>query len=560
LLSRRKIDVSDELHASHPAGFHGPKCWVLTLLAGLALGFVLAKALPQPAALTVDDLSKMKSKTVEEFKAESDPAFRKPDVQPERDRHGEKAGEATANSGHGAEAPVHWSKINAPNVPLYLSIPFALLLLAIALMPFINQHFWEHHYPDFAFLLGGLMVSYYLFGLNAMTTLTGVANYGLFKMEHVGLEYFQFLALVGSLYVVTGGVLIDIKGKAGTKLNVTILIIGAVIANLIGTTGAAALLIRSYIRINKHRIKPFHILFFIFIVANCGGCLTPIGDPPLFLGYLQGVPFAWTVVHCLPAWATAVGLLVLMFYIFDVRALAAYEKESGKEENPEKNSVRISGLHNFIFLGVVLFGVFFDEIFHTHGVGAILQVVAAAVAYKFSKKECLQANEFTFGPIREVGFLFFGLFATMVPALEYLALNAQAMGVASPTAFYFASGSLSSFLDNAPTYLNFFSAAHGLSGLEMGKSLGTPAWMALEHVGQTGFTPNQILLAISLSSVFFGSNTYIGNAPNFMVKAISESAGVKMPSFFGYIIRYTIPIMLPVLIVIWVVFVSGWVL
>jgi Na+/H+ antiporter NhaD/arsenite permease-like protein len=341
---------------------------------------------------------------------------------------------------------------------------------------------------------------------------------------------------------------------------VTILMIGAVIANFIGTTGAAALLIRSYIRINKHRIKPFHILFFIFIVANCGGCLTPIGDPPLFLGYLQGVPFAWTVVHCLPAWATAVGLLVLLFYIFDVRALAAYEKESGKEENPEKNSVRISGLHNFIFLGVVLFGVFFDEIFHTHGVGAILQVIAAAVAYKFSTKECLQANEFTFGPIREVGFLFFGLFATMVPALEYLALNAQSMGVASPTAFYFASGSLSSFLDNAPTYLNFFSAAHGLAGLEMGKSLGTPAWLALEHVGQTGFTPNQILLAISLSAVFSGSNTYIGNAPNFMVKAISESAGVKMPSFFGYIIRYTIPIMLPVLIVIWVVFVSGWVL
>lgn len=521
------------------------------MVAGLVLGLVLAKTLPKPAPLSVEALAQMKAKTVEAFKAENEARIK-------AWKEEQRAPDVKKN--HDEEKPVHWSKISAPNIPLYYSVPFLLLLLSIALMPFIHRRFWEHYYPDFAFFLGGLMISFYLFGLTSFTTLKGVENFGLFRMEHVGMEYFQFLALVGSLYVVTGGILIDIKGKAGPKLNATILIIGAVIANLIGTTGAAALLIRSYIRINKHRIRPFHILFFIFIVANCGGCLTPIGDPPLFLGYLNGVPFTWTIVHCLPAWATAVGLLVLIFYILDVRALAAYEKGQGQEEHPAENQVRIFGRRNFIFLGIVLFGVFFDELFHTDGVGALLQIATAAVAYKLSRPECLHVNEFSFAPIQEVAALFFGLFATMVPALEYLALNAQSMGVATPTAFYWSSGALSSFLDNAPTYLNFFSAGHGLAGMEMGKTLGTPAWLALEQVGASGFTPNQILLGIALGSVFFGSNTYIGNAPNFMVKAISESAGVRMPSFFGYIFRYTLPIMIPVLLVVWILFISGWVL
>ncbi|MCW8133252.1 MAG: sodium:proton antiporter [Planctomycetota bacterium] len=458
------------------------------------------------------------------------------------------------------------SEINAPNIQPVLAIPFALLLLSIALMPFINQHFWEHHFPDFAFCLGGIMIAYYIVALNGFTTLTGDPHYGRHKMIHVGLEYFQFIALVGSLYVVTGGILIRFRGLGTPVINTGILAVGAVLANVIGTTGASALLIRSYIKVNKHRVRAFHVMLFIFIVSNCGGCLTPIGDPPLFLGYLQGVPFGWTMVHCLPAWALCVGVLLTIFFVLDTMAIKKYRQEQSSAEAAEPFGVSIAGVANFFFLGLVLLGVFLDTLLEPLHLphapyGAILQVVAATLAYKLSNPDNLKGNEFTFGPIKEVGFLFVGLFATMVPALDYLGNNAGKLGVSTPTAFYFASGALSSFLDNAPTYLNFLSAAHGLAGLEMGKAATkTFAWLDLHTVGSTGVHPFRFLLAISLGSVFFGANTYIGNAPNFMVKAISETSGVKMPSFFGYIVAYAIPILIPTFIVIWFIFVSGHVL
>jgi len=483
---------------AHGGGFHGPKCWAVTLVVGLLLGFGLTFILPAPTAL----------------------ALGKPNVQP------------------------------------FLAIPFGLLLLSIALMPFINAKFWEHHFPDFAFLLGGTMIAYYIVGLNVYTV--GGRAYGPDKMKEVGVEYFKFIALIGSLYVVTGGVLIDIKGKGRPVLNTLLLGIGAVIANLIGTTGASALLIRPYIRINKDRIRPFHVMLFIFIVSNCGGCLTPIGDPPLFLGYLKGVPFEWTIARCLPAWATAVGLLLAVFFVLDTMALKAHLAANPSADDKTPNTFSISGLLNFFFLGVVLVGVFLDkwlEPLHLphFPYGATLQLVAATLAYKLSRPENLKANEFTFNPIKEVGLLFIGIFATMVPALDYLENNAASLGVSSPSAFYWASGTLSSFLDNAPTYLNFLTASHGLAGLEVGTQ--TAPWLELANVGNTGFSAEKMLLAISLGSVFFGANTYIGNGPNFMVKAISESAGVTMPSFFGYIIKYTLPILIPIFILIWLLFV-----
>jgi Na+/H+ antiporter NhaD/arsenite permease-like protein len=495
-----------ELTPSGHRVFHGPKCWAAALLAGLALGAGFAFLLPSPAPLDAGP----------------------PDVQP------------------------------------FLALPFALLLLAIAVMPFLNQRFWEHHYPDFAFLLGGATVAYYVVGLRGYA-FDGHA-YGPARMLEVGREYFQFIALIGSLYVVTGGIHIDVRGRGTPRVNTVLLAVGAVVANVFGTTGAAALLIRPFLRINKHRIRPFHVVLFIFIVANCAGCLTPIGDPPLFIGYLKNVSFTWTLVHCLPAWAVAVGLLLVIFFILDTRAMKEHQAAgAAREPASERTTVAISGWLNFVFLGVVLFGVFFDRqvFFRLTGqeppvpLGACLQIAAALAAYKLSQPENLRANEFTFNPIKEVALLFAGIFATMVPALDYLANHAAGLGVTTPTSFYWATGTLSSFLDNAPTYYNFFSAAHGLAGLEPGRQ--TEAWLALPAVGPAGASAAKILLAVSLGSVFFGANTYIGNGPNFMVKAISEAAGVPMPTFFGYLFKYTLPIMLPILAVVWVLFVSGWV-
>jgi Na+/H+ antiporter NhaD/arsenite permease-like protein len=492
-------------------GFHGPKCWAVTLLAGLVAGALLALVLPAPQGLV---------------------------------------------SG-------------VPDVQMYVALPFALLLLSIALMPFINVHFWEHHYPDFAVFLGGVVVSFYLIALDGFSTADGHAHYGRLRMVHVGREYFQFIALIGSLYIVTGGILIDIRGQATPRVNTVLLGVGAVVANLFGTTGAAALLIRPFLRINKHRIRPFHVVLFIFVVANCGGCLTPIGDPPLFLGYLEGVPFTWTLLRCLPAWATCVGVLLAVFYAMDRAAWRRSQPEAAAAAGGEgaRVTVRVSGFRNFVFLGVVLFGVFLDKLIEEltgHPVevpfGAFLQLAAAFAAYRLSRPENLAGNEFSFNPIREVALLFVGIFATMVPALDYLQNNADALGVTTPSAFYWASGSLSSFLDNAPTYYNFLSAAYGL-GNSAGPMAAPPLaeahqWVHLPALGG-GYVHAPVLLAISLSSVFFGSNTYIGNGPNFMVKAISEAAGVPMPSFFGYIIKYTLPILLPVLALIWLLYVSG---
>lgn len=529
-------------------GFHGPKCWVIALVAGLILGSILSFVLPAVRAYTPDEIAAKKGVDKDELEQKLEEKIREHEAKKDEDHHG--------------HAPVALKDIKAPDIPLYLAIPFLTLLILIAVMPLKAPHFWEHHFPDFAFFLGGIVVAYYLIALGDYTTVKGEAGYGAHKMMHVGMEYFQFIALVGSLYVVTGGILVDIKGRGVPIINTLILAIGGVIANIIGTTGAAALLIRSYIRINKHRISPFHIVLFIFIVANCGGCLTPIGDPPLFLGYLQGIDFTWTLKNCLSAWAVCLIMLLALFYLMDVLAIRRYEAREGKSKG-EKMTIRITGLTNFFFLGVVLFGVFLDKIIndalgtHYHGIGAVLQIIAATVAYKTSKRENLEANEFSFAPIEEVGFLFIGLFATMVPALDYLGNNAASLGIDTPTEFYWATGALSAFLDNAPTYLNFLSAAHGLGGLEMGFADDkTLAWMQLATVGETGYSPAQLLLAISLGAVFFGAATYIGNAPNFMVKAIAESSGVRMPSFFGYIVKYSLPLLVfLVLPIVWIIFV-----
>jgi Na+/H+ antiporter NhaD/arsenite permease-like protein len=420
----------------------------------------------------------------------------------------------------------------------FWSLPFLLLLACIACMPFINKKFWEHNYHrvsvGLAVLVGAAYVVFF-------------GHYGSHRMGETALEYFKFMALVGSLFVVSGGILIEISGHGTPVVNTLLLATGALLANVFGTTGASALLIRPFLRINQGRLRPFHVVMFIFIVSNCGGALTPIGDPPLFLGYIYGVPFHWTLVNCWGAWLLTIGLLLAVFFVLD-RA----DHDPALSKAPTR--VTVKGAVNFLCLGLILLGVFADKLLaeyvspnlESYPIGALVMLTAAFAGYRLSKPEYLSHNEFSFGPIKEVAFLFAGIFATMVPALDYLAANAQHLGIQTPGAFYFGSGLLSSFLDNAPTYLNFLTAAHGLKDATLSKA-GMPMFLAQYP---------QYLVAVSLGSVFFGACTYIGNGPNFMVKSIADASGAQTPSFFGYIFKYTLPILVPIYTLVWLIFLS----
>jgi Na+/H+ antiporter NhaD/arsenite permease-like protein len=412
--------------------------------------------------------------------------------------------------------------------------PFALLLLAIALMPFIAKHWWEHNYQKVSIGLGLLVVAYYL----------GVLRNGE-RMLTTAVEYAGFIALIGSLFVIAGGIHINMTGRSTPAANTGLLALGAILANLIGTTGASMLLIRPFLRINKYRVAPFQVVFFIFIVSNVGGALTPIGDPPLFLGYLKGVPFFWLLTKpaVLLAWLLCVGVLLALFFVFDT---LNYRQHKPPAQEETKDKIELEGTHNFLWLMVIIGLVLVQKAGWLHQyderlvtvVIAALMVGTAVLAYRFANQDALKENEFSFAPVREVGFLFVGIFATMVPALDLLEKHAGEIGVKTVQHFYWASGGLSSVLDNAPTYLNFLTAAFGLHHL----SLENPADVATVLSSPT---LSQFIVAVSLGSVFFGAVTYIGNGPNFMVKSIAESAGVKCPSFFGYVFKYSLPILIP---------------
>jgi Na+/H+ antiporter NhaD/arsenite permease-like protein len=412
--------------------------------------------------------------------------------------------------------------------------PFALLLAAIATGPFINRHWWEHHYHHVALALGTVTTLYYVFGLGAPG-----------RMLHVAQEYVSFIALIGSLFVVSGGIHIRVKGEATPLVNCVFLLIGAVLANFIGTTGASMLLIRPWIRMNKYRITAFHIVFFIFIVSNVGGCLTPIGDPPLFLGYLRGVPFWWTLERCWAAWLVAVLGLIAIFYALDSRNFLRAPKPIRDKETAHE-TWKVDGLHNLAFLGLILGAVFLRN---PPGLSEALMVGAAVGSYFTTARPVHEANDFTFAPVKEVAWLFVGIFATMVPALDYLELHADKLGLNSAMKFYWFTGALSGVLDNAPTYLTFLAAAMGRQHL----SLSNPADLST-FVGQHGHE----LVAISLGAVFFGAMTYIGNGPNFMVKSIADAAKVKTPSFGEYFFRYALPILVPLFALVALLFFSRW--
>lgn len=424
--------------------------------------------------------------------------------------------------------------VNVAEPHPWMILPFALLLLAIAVMPFIHKHWWEHHYPKVAVGLGLITSLYYALSL-------GIPK----RVLHVAHEYVSFIALIGALFVVAGGIHIRVKGEAKPWVNCLFLFIGAVLANLIGTTGASMLLIRPWIRMNKYRITAFHIVFFIFVVSNVGGCLTPIGDPPLFLGYLKGVPFWWVLEHCWEAWLVAVPGVIVIFYCFDRHNFTRASK-AVRDKETASETWSFDGLGNLMFLGVILAAIFIKT---PAGLSEALMVAAAGGSYFTTRKSIHDANDFSFGPIREVAWLFAGIFATMIPALDYLEIHAAELGLDSEMKFFWLTGSLSAVLDNAPTYLTFLAAAMGRHHLTLNSQSDVHTFLE---------THDHHLIAISLGAVFFGAMTYIGNGPNFMVKAIAEQARVKTPGFFAYLFKFAIPVLLPVFVIISVLFFSRW--
>lgn len=463
----------------------------------------------------------------------------------------------------------------------WMILPFGLLLLAIALAPLSFPAWWSRHYAKVAFGLGGITLAYYLFGLHAFGHVLQTAY-----------EYVSFIALVGSLFVVSGGIHINVKGEATPVVNVVFLLIGAITANVLGTTGASMLLIGPWIRMNKYRITAHHIVFFIFIVSNVGGCLTPMG-PPLFFGYFYGIPFWWFARHCLPMWVLGVGTLLVMFYFVDRVNFTRAPRDVRARETAQEQW-RFEGLPNVLFLAVILFAVFISRPLFLR---ELLMIGAAIGSFFTTRKAVHEANHFNFHPIKEVAVLFIGIFATMIPALDWLAGNAgELVGQhPAPGIFYWGAGSLSSVLDNAPTYLSFLNASFGAfvnhnvvaevqariaSGVADFHNIVGPHAEQIrqtlealqryhgDHVRAHQVSQDEIavcfllgnaafstyVLAISIGSVFFGACTYIGNGPNFMVKSIADHQKIRTPGFLEYIWKFAFPFMLPMLLLVWLLF------
>ena len=411
---------------------------------------------------------------------------------------------------------------------IILAVPFILLLLSIALLPFFLSHWWHRNYPKVVVVLSAIILFYYFIVESEPSEVLDTLH-----------EYLSFISLLFSLFVISGGIFIHLKGKSTPLKNIGLLFTGAVISNLFGTTGAAMLLIRSFISFNKYRIKPFHIIFFIFIVCNVGGSLTPIGDPPLFLGFLRGVPFFWVSQHLMVVWITTIAYLLLLFYIFDLYYYKKIPVESVEDIEKEEGEFKFEGWYNVLFLFGIIIAVFIEQpIFMRE----LIMLGLAFLSYKITPNKIYQRNNFTFEPIKEVAILFFGIFVTMIPALSLLSKNAENLGLTKPGDFYWATGLLTSFLDNAPTYLNFLTVSMGLFDMDVTQNGDVLAFTQIYPV---------FLVAISISAVFFGAMTYIGNGPNFMVKSIADYSKVEMPTFLEYIYKYSLPILLPFYFILW---------
>ncbi len=438
-------------------------------------------------------------------------------------------------------------------LPLWSIIPFAGILLSIALFPLVAPHFWHNHFGKVSAFWGAVV---------AVPFLLVFKGEALHEILHVYIaDYIPFIILLWSLYTVAGGILLKGRLRGTPIVNTCMLAAGTALASWIGTTGAAMLLIRPFLRANSYRKKKtFMVVFFIFLVCNIGGSLTPLGDPPLFLGFLHGVPFFWTF-KILPHMLLASGILLALYFILDT---INFRKEALPEREENEEKLKLVGSINFLFLAGIVAAVLFSGLVHLgevsiFGIERSVQslirdgamVLMGLLSLKFTPWSIREENEFTWFPIEEVAILFAGIFMTMIPALAILrageegAARALIASVREPYHFFWITGGLSSFLDNAPTYLTFLNTALGRF------FAGVPEKTAVAHlISQKGI----YLEAISAGAVFMGANTYIGNAPNFMVRSIAEEAGIEMPSFFGYILKYSLVILIPIFVVVTFVF------
>lgn len=458
------------------------------------------------------------------------------------------------HSGSSQEGSHHSAENLGTALSLWWVIPFAGILLSIALFPLLAPHFWHHHYPKVSAFWALVMA------IPFVAVYRGVAIH---EIAHIYIiDYIPFIILLWSLFTVAGGIYIKGTLKGSPLVNTVILIIGTALASWIGTTGASMLLIRPILRSNSWRTHKVHtIIFFIFLVSNIGGSLTPLGDPPLFLGFLHGVPFFWTM-HILPHMLFVSAILLVVYFLID----SFYYKKEDKSlmVTGEKEPLKIEGGHNFLFLGGVIGGVLLSglvkigevNIFGIHQsienfIKDAILILMGILSLKTTSDIIRKGNDFSWAPIKEVAYLFAGIFMTIIPALAILkagengALAVLIKSTEKPAHYYWATGILSSFLDNAPTYLTFFNSA-------LGKFY--PGMTEAEAVSKLIVEKVDYLAAISAGAVFMGANTYIGNAPNFMVKSIAEESGVKMPSFFGYMFKYSIPILVICFILVTLVF------
>jgi Na+/H+ antiporter NhaD/arsenite permease-like protein len=441
-------------------------------------------------------------------------------------------------------------------LPFWSVIPFVGILLSIALFPLFAPKFWHRRFPAvslfWALVLGIPFVIAY-------------GSSALYELKHVLLvDYIPFIILLWALFTVSGGIFVEGALKGTPLFNSVMLLIGTALASWTGTTGASMLMIRPVLRANAGRRHKAHVIvFFIFLVSNIGGALTPLGDPPLFLGFLHRVPFFWTF-RLLPMTAFATALVLAIFFAMDS---FLYRKESTPVQPnaspPNAVRLRISGAHNFIFLFCVVAAVMSSGLLNLGTLNVLevhlpvqnlmrdaILIAIVGLSWKTTARNVRARNEFTWGPIREVAILFAGIFVTILPAIamlkagEHGALAFIIRAVKTPAHYFWASGGLSSFLDNAPTYLTFFNTALG------NFYAGIPEARAVAGL----ITENAVYLkAVSAGAVFMGANTYIGNAPNFMVRSIAEESGIRMPSFFGYM-GYSIAVLIPVFVLVTLIF------
>jgi Na+/H+ antiporter NhaD/arsenite permease-like protein len=427
-------------------------------------------------------------------------------------------------------------------------IPFAMMLLIIAVAPLIVTEWWDKNKHK-------LVVSLLL----AIPTAVCLVMGGMAKeLEHQLLsDYIPFIVLLMSLYVITGGIHLSGDIQAKPWVNTSFLALGWVLASVMGTTGAAMLLIRPLLATNQQREHKVHtVLFFIALVANCGGLLTPLGDPPLFMLSLRGAEFSW-FVSLFPQWLLAGGLLLLIYFIIDSYYYKKEHPTSLAVDANEHLPLKIQGKTNLVYLVCVILSVAFihsgtipqmdiatSPVWIRYMRELVLVLLTLMSLYSTKHHVRYELNKFSWAPINEVAVLFFGIFVTMTPALAYLNNHADALGFSHTWQFYYATGALSSFLDNTPTAVAFHSVAAGL----------TPEQISAFGSNMVAGIPELLLQAICLGAVFFGAMTYIGNGPNFMVKAIAEENGVNMPSFFGYMFKFSLIVLLPVYILVQLIF------